>query len=47
MLWWYRPWQGVPVALPMLLPRWRFESLTIWGLTHGILSELLDRVDPR
>lgn len=47
MLWWYRPWQGVPVAMPMLLPRWRFESLTIWGLTHGILSELLDRVDPR
>lgn len=47
MLWWYRPWPRVPLALPMLLPRWRFESLTIWGLTHGILNELLDRIEAR
>lgn len=45
MLWWYRPWPRLPLRVPMLLPRWRFESFTVWGLTHGILSELLDRVD--
>jgi isopentenyldiphosphate isomerase len=47
MLWWYRPWRAVPVALPMLLPRWRWEDLTIWGLTHGIVSELLERLAAR
>lgn len=47
MVYWFRPWPRVPVALPMLLPRWRFDSLTVWGLTHGILSELFDRIDRR
>lgn len=47
MLWWYRPWQGLPIRFPMLLPRWRWNALTIWGLTHGILTELMERADIR
>lgn len=47
MLWWYRPLRRLPFALPMLLPRWRLGSLTIWGLTHGILTELFERLGPR
>lgn len=47
MLWWYRPWPRVPLKFPMLLPRWRWDALTIWGLTHGILTELLDRTGVR
>lgn len=47
MLWWYRPWPRVPLKFPMLLPRWSWNSLTIWGLTHGILTELMHRADIR
>lgn len=44
MLWWFRPWRRVPLAMPMLLRRWRWRETTIWGLTHGILQELLNRL---
>lgn len=38
---WWRPLRRVPLAIPMVLPRWHYEGLVIWGLTHGILTELL------
>jgi 8-oxo-dGTP pyrophosphatase MutT (NUDIX family) len=45
MLWWWRPLRRLPVVLPMVLPRWRLEALTIWGMTYGMVDELLQRVD--
>ncbi|MBI5513435.1 MAG: CoA pyrophosphatase [Deltaproteobacteria bacterium] len=39
--WWWRPSRRVPLRVPFLLPRWRYESLLIWGMTHAILSDLL------
>jgi len=44
MLWWWRPLRRVPIALPMLLPRWKVNTLTIWGMTYGMVDELLLRV---
>jgi 8-oxo-dGTP pyrophosphatase MutT (NUDIX family) len=39
--WWWRPSRKVPLRVPFLLPRWRYASLHIWGMTHAILSDLL------
>lgn len=41
---WLRPVKRGPPIVPMLLPHWRHEGLTVWGLTHGMISELLERV---
>ena len=38
---WWRPVRALPMKLPMLMPTWHYEGLTIWGLTHGILTDLL------
>ncbi len=38
---WWRPVWKLPLGLPMLLPKWRYEDLTIWGLTHAILQDVL------
>lgn len=45
MLWWFRPVKAIPVKLPMRLPRWQWRGLTIWGLTYGMLRELMDRAE--
>ncbi len=45
MLWWFRPLKAIPVKLPMRLPRWQWRGLTIWGLTYGMLRELMERVE--
>lgn len=45
MLWWFRPLKAIPVKLPMRLPRWQWRGLTIWGLTYGMLRELMDRAE--
>ncbi len=44
MLWWWRPVRRLPLALPMLLPRWNLDALPIWGMTYGMVNELLHRV---
>ncbi len=46
MLWWWRPSRRVPLALPMVLPRWSLDGLDIWGLTLGMIEELLRRIGP-
>ena len=45
MLWWFRPLKAIPVKLPMRLPRWQWRGLTIWGLTYGMLRELMERAE--
>lgn len=45
MLWWFRPLKAIPVKLPMRLPRWQWRGLTIWGLTYGMLMELVERAE--
>ncbi len=47
MLWWYRPVKALPVKVPLRLPKWEWQGLTIWGLTYGMLSELLRRAEAR
>lgn len=43
-LFWWRPFRRGPLRLPMLLPTWHYEALVIWGLTHGILTDLLESI---
>ncbi len=45
MLWWFRPVKAIPVKVPMRLPRWQWRGLTIWGLTYGMLRELMERAE--
>lgn len=44
MLYWWRPYRRIPFAVPFILSRWRVDGLTIWGLTYGIVDELLVRL---
>lgn len=41
---WFRPIRRGPAILPMVFPEWRAEGLIVWGLTYGMISELLERV---
>lgn len=45
MVWWFKPLKALPVKLPMRLPRWQWRGLTIWGLTYGMLRELMERAE--
>jgi 8-oxo-dGTP pyrophosphatase MutT (NUDIX family) len=39
----FRPFRGLSLRVPMTAPSWRTDGLEIWGMTHGILSELIER----
>lgn len=41
---WWSPVRRVPLRLPWILPMWRYGDFDIWGLTHGILSDLLESI---
>jgi 8-oxo-dGTP pyrophosphatase MutT (NUDIX family) len=41
LLYWWRPLPRVPLPVPLVLACWRWEGLTIWGLTYRILEALL------
>jgi 8-oxo-dGTP pyrophosphatase MutT (NUDIX family) len=38
-----RPFRGLPLRVPMTAPSWRTDGLEIWGMTYGILIELIER----
>jgi 8-oxo-dGTP pyrophosphatase MutT (NUDIX family) len=38
-----RPIRGLSLRVPLTSPSWRTDGLEIWGMTHGILSELIER----
>jgi 8-oxo-dGTP pyrophosphatase MutT (NUDIX family) len=46
MLHWWRPLRRLPLSLPFVLPCWRYEGFTIWGLTHRMLRGLLEVAGP-
>jgi len=33
-------------GVPLHLPAWKFDGETVWGLTHRILKDLLERLGP-
>ncbi len=37
----WRPVWKFPLGVPMVVPRWIYDGLSIWGLTRAILEELL------
>lgn len=41
---WWSPLRRVPLRLPWVVPTWRHGDFTIWGLTYGILSDLLESI---
>ena len=39
----FRPFRSLSLRVPMTAPSWRTDGLEIWGMTHGILSEMIER----